>query len=184
VRRLLTAFALAAVVAGCAEAAPSAQPGRGSLPVPAGAQEAVVVTHTDGDTFWLRGVGVGPVPARRTKVRLLEVDTPEVFGTKGCYGAEAARRTAELLPLGAHVHVETDRDLRDRYGRLLLYVWTPTGVSLEEALLRDGYARTLLVRPNDRHIATFRAAEAEARQAKRGLWGRCDRRSAASHVIR
>ena len=132
-----------------------------------------MVRHTDGDTFWLLGVGVGPVPGVRTKVRLLEVDTPEVFGTPGCYGDQASRRTAELLALGAHVRVEADRDLRDRYGRLLLYVWTPGGVSLEEELLQGGYARTLLVRPNGRHIARFRAVEDQARRARRGLWGVC-----------
>jgi micrococcal nuclease len=175
VRRLLTALALVSALSGCAATAGplDAAPAAGSLPVPAGAQEAVVVRHTDGDTFWLRGIGTGPVPPGRTEVRLHEVDTPEVFGTPGCFGKEASARTAELLPLGAHVRVEADRDARDRYGRLLLYVWTPTGVSLEEALLRDGYARTLLVRPNDRHIAAFRAIEAQARSARRGLWSAC-----------
>ena len=170
-RRLVPLLLLVAACSTSTVAAPSS----GSLPVPAGAQEAVVVRHTDGDTFWLRGIGVGPLPGARTKVRLLEVDTPEVFGTPGCYGKQAARRTAELLPLGSHVRVEADRDLRDRYGRLLLYVWTNDGASLEEALLSDGYARTLLVRPNDRHIAAFRAIEAQARSARRGLWGACPR---------
>jgi micrococcal nuclease len=164
-----------ALVSGCTQAGVESESiaTSGSLPVPAGAQEAVVVRHTDGDTFWLRGIGAGPLPSARTKVRLLEVDTPEVFGTPGCYGKEASARTASLLPLGAHVRVEGDREPRDRYGRLLLYVWTPDGVSLEESLLRDGYARALLVRPNDRHIAVFRAAEHSARLTRRGLWSAC-----------
>lgn len=141
--------------------------------MPAAAQEAVVVRHTDGDTMWLRGIGAGPVPARATKVRLLEVDTPELSGPRSCYGRQAASRTAELVPVGARVRVQADREPRDRYGRLLLYVWTSTGVSLEQALLQEGYARALLVRPNDRHIVLFRVAEAQARQARRGLWGHC-----------
>jgi micrococcal nuclease len=169
---LVLVVALASACAS-AEVGAVAVPTTGTLAAPPGAQQAVVVRHTDGDTFWLRGVGVGPVPAARTKVRLLEVDTPEVFGTPGCYGKEASARTAQLLPLGAHVRVEADRELRDRYGRLLLYVWTPAGVSLEESLLQDGYARTLLVRPNDRHIAQLRAIEATARLARRGLWSAC-----------
>lgn len=151
----------------------SAAPTAGTLAVPAGAQEAVVARHTDGDTFWLRGLGPGPVPAANTKVRLLEVDTPEVFGTPGCYGRQASSRTAALLPLGAHVRVEPDRDPRDRYGRLLFYVWTPAGVSLEEELLRGGYARVLYVRPNDKHLALFRRLESQARSARRGRWGAC-----------
>lgn len=167
-RRLLGSCLL---IAACA--APAGAPAATALTVPGGAQEAVVTRHTDGDTFWLRGIGVGPLPGRATKVRVLEIDTPEVFGTPGCYGKEAAARTAELVPLGAHVRVEADRDLRDRYGRLLLYVWTASGASLEEVLLREGYARSLLIRPNDRHIDAFRAIEAQARQAKRGRWGRC-----------
>lgn len=148
----------------------------GAIPVPAGAQEAVVVRHTDGDTLWLRGIGIGPVPAVRTKVRLLEIDTPEVFGTPGCFGRQAADRTAVLLPIGAHVRVESDRELHDRYGRLLLYVWTSSGASVEELLLRDGYARSLRIRPNDRHILEFRRVESQARQARRGLWGACSAR--------
>ncbi|MDT7545877.1 MAG: micrococcal nuclease [Actinomycetota bacterium] len=171
-RRLVIACLL---VAACA--APAATPGTvpddTALTVPAGAQEAVVVRHTDGDTLWLRGIGVGPLPGRSTKVRVLEIDTPEVFGTPGCYGTQASARTAQLVPLGAHVRVEADRDARDRYGRLLLYVWTASGASLEEVLLREGYARTLLVRPNDSHIDAFRAVEAAARKAKRGLWSAC-----------
>ena len=171
-RRLVIACLLVAACAAPA-AAPGTVPDNTALTVPAGAQEAVVVRHTDGDTLWLRGIGVGPLPGRSTKVRVLEIDTPEVFGTPGCYGTQASARTAQLVPLGAHVRVEADRDARDRYGRLLLYVWTASGASLEEVLLREGYARTLLVRPNDRHIDAFRAVEAAARKAKRGLWSAC-----------
>jgi micrococcal nuclease len=146
---------------------------RTSLHLPAGAQEAVVVRHTDGDTLWLRGIGVGPVPGVPTKVRVLEIDTPEVFGTPGCFGEQASRRTAQLMPIGAHVRVEADRELHDRYGRLLLYLWTPSGASLEEQLLAGGYARTLYVRPNDKHLDVLRAVEAQARAARVGLWGAC-----------
>jgi micrococcal nuclease len=164
---------LSACLLATACAQPAAAPAATALTVPAGAQEAVVVRHTDGDTLWLRGIGVGPLPGRSTKVRVLEIDTPEVFGTPGCYGEQASARTAELVPLGAHVRVEADRDDRDRYGRLLLYIWTSSGASLEEVLLREGYARTLLVRPNDRHIDALRGVEAQARRAKRGLWSLC-----------
>jgi micrococcal nuclease len=171
-RRLLSSCLLVAACAAPA-AAPATVPDATALTIPAGAQEAVVVRHTDGDTLWLRGIGAGPLPGRSTKVRVLEIDTPEVFGTPGCYGTQASARTAELVPLGAHVRVEADRERRDRYGRLLLYVWTTSGASLEEVLLREGYARTLLVRPNDGHIDAFRAVAAQAREAKRGLWSAC-----------
>lgn len=169
-RRLFTLAVL--LLPACATSPAGPAPGAG-LPVPADAQQATVARHTDGDTLWLRGIGAGPVPARATKVRLLEIDTPELSGPRSCYGQQAASRTAELVPVGARVRVQADRQPRDRYGRLLLYVWTSTGVSLEQTLLQEGYARALLVRPNDRHIRVFRSAEAQARQAGRGLWGRC-----------
>lgn len=167
-RRLL---ACGLLVAACA-ASPE-PPAPTTLAAPAGAQEATVVRHSDGDTFVLRGIGVGPLPAAPTKVRLLEVDTPEIHPEPVCYGDEAADRTAELLPKGSRVRVEADREKRDRFGRALLYVWTPEGASLEEVLLREGYARVLYVRPNDRHLEHFRAVEARARQVRRGLWSAC-----------
>jgi micrococcal nuclease len=167
------ALLLTLLTAGCAAAAPATEPAATALPVPAGAQDAVVVRHVDGDTFWLRGIGTGPVPAGRTKIRLLEVDTPEVSGQVECYGREAARRTAELIPVGSHVRVEADRERRDRYGRVLVYVWTAEGASLEEQLLAGGYARVLYVRPNDRHLDLLRRVEASARERRAGLWGAC-----------
>ncbi|MEO6205861.1 MAG: hypothetical protein ABIO67_10845, partial [Mycobacteriales bacterium] len=69
--------ALLLAVTGCASTAPAARV-PGGLVVPEGAQQAVVVRHTDGDTIVLRGIGTGPLPGGAdTKVRVLEVDTPE-----------------------------------------------------------------------------------------------------------
>lgn len=144
-----------------------------TLAVPADAQEATVVRHTDGDTVVLRGIGTGPLPSRPTRVRLLEIDAPEVRPEPECYGDEAADRLVELMPPGSRVRVEADREERDRFGRALLYVWNEDGDNVEEVLLREGYARVLYVRPNDKHLALFRAVEAEARRAERGLWGAC-----------
>ena len=161
----------AALTLGCAAKSDPAPPGE--LAVPAGAQEAVVVRHTDGDTVVLRGIGVGPLPGRPTKVRLLEIDTPEVRPEPECFGERAAARTAELLPKGSRVRVERDRQLTDRFGRTLLYVWTDAGASLQEVLLREGLATVLYVRPNDRHLVRLRQAEARARTARAGLWRAC-----------
>ncbi|MEO6204180.1 MAG: thermonuclease family protein, partial [Mycobacteriales bacterium] len=107
------------------------------------------------------------------KVRVLEVDTPEVHPQVECYGRKAADRTAALLPKGSRVRVERDRELNDRYGRTLLYLWTADGVSLEEVLLREGLATVLYVRPNNLHLDRFRALEATARRDRIGLWRDC-----------
>jgi hypothetical protein len=76
---------------------------------------ARVTKHTDGDTLWLSGIG---------KVRLIGVDTPEVYGGVECYGREASAFVKRLLPLGARVRYLLDVEERDRYGRALAYVYT------------------------------------------------------------
>lgn len=152
------------------EAPRPAEPG---LPVPADAQQAAVVRLVDGDTVLLRGRGVGPLPAEPTRVRVLLVDTPEVHEEQECFGEEAAERAAELLPDGSTVRVQADRDEEDRFGRALLHVWSADGVSVGEALVREGFAQVLFVRPNDRYLEHFEAVERQARAAGRGLWSAC-----------
>ncbi len=140
-----------------------------------------MAAHVDGDTVWLAGTdaaGAVPLPGR-TKVRILEINTPEVFGTVECFGPQASEYAARRLPVGATVWAAADRELRDRYGRLLVYLWTADGTFYDEAAVRDGYARAVLYPPNDRFIAVLRSAEDDARQARRGLWGSCPQPSSA-----
>lgn len=170
-RRLLPGLALLTACALPAEPAP-VDVGEG-LPVPAGAQEAVVVAVSDGDTLRLRGRGAGPLDGEVTKVRVLLVDTPEVFEQRECYGPEASERAEELLPEGSTVRVEADEDPLDRFGRTLLHVWNADGVNVGEALVREGFAEVLFLRPNDRWLEEFEAAEREAQDASRGLWAAC-----------
>lgn len=137
---------------------------------------ATVVRHTDGDTaIFVLADGA------TEKVRLIGVDTPEVNGEEEPFGAEASAYTAEAMPGGATVWLQTDVDLRDRYGRLLAYVWLerPAAGGREEArermlnarLLLDGYAQTLTVPPNVAYAEDFVEFQAEAREAGLGLWG-------------
>lgn len=149
--------------------------------VPPGAQPATVVRHVDGDTVWLRGRAPGVLAeAADTKVRILEIDTPEVFGHRECYGEQASDFAARRLPLGAVVWTLPDRGLKDRYGRTLLYLWTADGSFYDEDAVREGYARAVLFAPNDRYIALLRMAETDARSAARGLWGACPNASTES----
>ena len=180
----IPALALAALLlTGCGDAPArpsSAQPANGvpatpGIPVPAGTQQATVVRTVDGDTVVLRGRGTGPLPADPTRVRVLLIDTPEVFEQPECFGEQAADRFAELAPDGATVSVQADRDREDRFGRALLHLWSG-GVNVGEALVREGYATVLVVRPNELHLPAFQAAERQAQQAGRGLWSACPRR--------
>ena len=155
------------MLSGCA--APPAD----ALAQPDDAQPAVVVRHVDGDTLVLRGEGDGPLTAVPTRVRLLQVDTPEVGERPECFGAEASHRLAELLPVGAVVRVAADVDLLDRYGRPLLLLWDDDGRSVQEQLVRDGWASVLHVGRNDRGLDELRRLEDVARTQRRGLWGAC-----------
>lgn len=146
-----------------------------ALPVPGGAQTAYVVRHVDGDTIVLRGTGDGPVSEAATKVRFLQIDTPEVFGERECFGAEASRRTEQLLPVGVSLSVQADRRLRDRYDRTLLLLWDSEGRSVQEVLVREGAATVLSIEPNRLGLEPLQRAEREAREAGRGLWSACPR---------
>jgi len=145
----------------------------GLLPVPAEAQDAEVVRHVDGDTLVLRGSGPGPLAGTPTRVRLLQIDTPEVFGRQECWGPEAAARTSHLLPVGAPVRVQADVRLQDRYGRALLLLWDAQGRSVQEVLVAEGLARVQHVGPNDLALRELTRIEQSARRDRRGLWGSC-----------
>lgn len=137
---------------------------------------AVVTQHTDGDTARFRLEG-----AAEEKVRFIGVDTPEVYGGAEPYGAEASAYTARAIPVGAVVYLETDAELRDKYGRLLAYVWLERPASASDAEVRakmlnarlvlDGYAQIATYPPNVRYVDFFTRYQTEARDSDRGLWG-------------
>jgi micrococcal nuclease len=130
----------------------------------------VVERTVDGDTIYVRLAG------RREKVRYIGVDTPEVHHpTRGEEpGGRAAAEVNRWLLGRGPVRLETDVQLRDRYGRLLAYVWVrrPDGGELmvNAELVRLGYAAVMTVPPNVRHAALFRRLAALAREQRRGLW--------------
>lgn len=132
---------------------------------------ATVVRVVDGDTVQLAFDGTTET------VRLLGVDTPETVDERKpvqCYGPEASAHTKALLPAGTSVRVERDEEARDQYGRLLAYVTRAAdGLFVNRSLVADGYGVVLVIEPNHAHAASFRAAEAAAKQAGLGLWGTC-----------
>ena len=134
------------------------------------AAQPTVVKVIDGDTIDVR-VGRSTV-----RVRLLGIDTPETKDPRKpvqCFGAEASHRTAELLPRGTIVHLESDRETHDVFGRTLAYVHRADGLFVNLSLVTDGYADVLTIAPNGAHSAEFIAAAAAARAAPRGLWAAC-----------
>jgi micrococcal nuclease len=113
---------------------------------------------------------------RTERVRYIGVDTPESVkpGTPvQCYAKRAAAANAALVA-GRRVRLVGDVEHRDRYGRLLAYVYrTGDGAFVNALLVRDGFARTLTIAPNVAHAAEFARLARTAREAGRGLWRAC-----------
>ena len=134
---------------------------------------AATVTHVvDGDTVDLALSGGGT-----ERARLLGIDTPETVKPDTpvqCFGPEASARTKALLPERTAVVVQRDEEARDRYGRLLVYLWRRAdGLFVNGSLVADGFARTLSIAPNRAHATDLAAAAADARARRAGLWGAC-----------
>lgn len=147
--------------------APDPVPAAGSgIPAPSDAEEMTVVSVHDGDTLDLRD----RTDAVET-VRIIGIDTPEVYPVYECFGDEATDELRRLAPVGSVLRVATDEDPFDHYDRLLLYLWNDDDVFVNLALVEGGFAEAIRVRPNDRHWDDLRAAEAAAERAGLGMWG-------------
>ncbi len=96
------------------------------------------------------------------------MDTPEL--SQEPYGDLATEALAVLAPAGSTVELELDVEPRDRYGRLLAYVWAQ-GLLVNWALVRQGWAVVLTYPPNVQYVDSFTAAQQRAREDRVGLWG-------------
>ena len=126
-----------------------------------------VVSVVDGDTVKVRMGGTVE------SVRLIGIDAPETNAPGRpvqCFGPEASAKAAELLG-GQTIRLEFDESQgrRDRYDRLLAYVWVGD-VLANEWMISQGYAREFTFNEPYRYQQTFQMAEVEARAAGRGLW--------------
>ncbi len=112
----------------------------------------------DGDTIECESQG---------RVRLVGIDAPE--RDQEPFGSASTAGTAALLPPGTTIRLETDLEARDRYGRLLAYVWRD-GRMVNWLLVRRGLAYRYRYPPNLRYAAWFDAAEARAASDQHGFW--------------
>ncbi|MFM7820840.1 MAG: thermonuclease family protein [Actinomycetota bacterium] len=133
---------------------------------------ARVVKVVDGDTL------VVSVQNQIETVRLIGVNTPEtVHPTKGveCFGPEASQFTKSTLKIGTVVRLARDDEPRDRYQRLLVYLFLVDGRFFNELLIDKGMARTLSIEPNTAYARLLAQHEARARKNRAGLWSSCER---------
>ncbi|MDR1106503.1 MAG: thermonuclease family protein [Treponema sp.] len=136
--------------------------------------KADVTGHVDGDTVRVRidrpFAGLKVVET----IRMIGVDTPETVHPSRPverFGKEASDYTKSRL-LGKTVYLAFDWDFRDRYGRLLAYIYldAPEGPRcFNAALIQEGYAHAY-TRFAFQFMDEFRALEEDARREKRGLW--------------
>lgn len=158
----LAAFALLAAAFLLPLPAPHAQPGE--------ARKATVTSVYDGDTVRVRLDGGGS-----ESVRLIGVDSQELDDAREQVRLMAflAKRYAFSRLYRSRVELLPGPDARDAYGRLLAFVRLPDGELFNLTLVREGYAFAYLKFPFDEELRrALKAAETEARQAGRGLWGR------------
>lgn len=138
-----------------------------SAPSPGDAARIVVRRAVDGDTIELES---------GETVRYIGVDAPESVHPRKpleCFGVESAKKNAELVESKA-VRLERDVSERDRYGRLLRYVYIGE-MFVNEELIRQGFAYAVTYPPDVRYQERLREAERDARAAGRGLWSGCGR---------
>ncbi len=146
------------------------------------AQElSIVIKIVDGDTLWVHYGG------QREKVGLIGIDTPESkvntnakrdakrsgqdIKTITAMGKRATEYVSSLIKPGDKVTIEFDVEQRDRYGRLLGYVYLSNGKMLNEEIVKAGYANIMTILPNVKYKDKFLKAYKRARERKRGLWG-------------
>ena len=156
---------------------PTSTPITESLPIATGSategiegERAVVSKVVDGDTIELQN---------GLTVRFIGIDTPETVDPRrpvGCFGKEASNETKKLLS-DREVILQKDVSEVDKYKRILRYVFLPlrNGQTLfvNDYLVREGFAKVLTYPPDVKYNEQFRQAEKEAKEAGKGLWGRC-----------
>jgi micrococcal nuclease len=160
--RLALAAALCAALCGCSAPAPE-RPGDGTT--------VRVARVVDGDTIRVE------LPSGEEAVRYIGIDTPESVKPGAPVECFAKRASAfnERLVEGERVRLVRDVEERDRYGRLLAYVYRARdGLFVNAELVRRGYATVATFPPNVAHEREFLRLSRRARMSGRGLWSQCE----------
>lgn len=121
----------------------------------------------DGDTAWLL------VDGTREKLRFLVVDAPEIAHGEDAaepYGNTASDYTCNALKNAKEIKLEYDIDKRDKYDRLLAWVWVD-GVLLQDSLVAKGYAEVRYVYDDYRYVNQLYETQDQAKENKLGIWG-------------
>ncbi|MFA5747089.1 MAG: thermonuclease family protein [Candidatus Paceibacterota bacterium] len=136
-------------------------------PLPYSVEEII-----DGDTIKVEMGG------KTETIRLIGIDTPEIaspYGEEECFGKEASEEAKKILE-GQKVFLSADPMVsdKDKYGRLLRYVFLADGEFVNAELVKGGYAFNYPYE-NFQYLDNFNDLEKQAREDRSGLWGEgCD----------
>lgn len=122
----------------------------------------------DGDTIQVA------INGEKTTLRLIGIDTPETVDPRKpvqCFGKEASAKAKSLLS-GKSVRLESDptQGERDKYQRLLRYVFLEDGTNFNKLMINEGYAHEYTYNIPYKYQSEFKQAQKEAGEDKRGLW--------------
>jgi len=122
---------------------------------------AQVIQVIDGDTIIIEG---------GYRVRYIGIDTPEIHPDLEAFGIEAWEANRRLVE-GKEVRLEQDTSQKDKYGRLLRYVWVD-GTFVNAELVRQGLAWAKAYPPDTKYQDYLEQVQAEAKEAGRGMWAK------------
>jgi len=128
---------------------------------------ALVTYVVDGDTIKV------DIEGKEETVRYIGIDTPEPYSKSEpeCFSKEASSANRDLVE-GKQVRLVADKEDRDRYGRLLRYIYVDE-VFVNAELVRDGFAKVMNIKPNSAHYEEFLKLEKAAQERSLGMWGVC-----------
>jgi|GEM_PF-2162384 len=123
----------------------------------------MVTRIVDGDTLDVK------INGKIERIRLIGINAPEL---SKCFGLQASNKAKELLT-GKNVLLESDESQgdKDKYGRLLRYVFFEDGTNFNKLMVSEGYAREYTYHLPYKYQQEFRQAQKKAMKAKKGLWG-------------
>ncbi len=127
-----------------------------------------VIRVVDGDTIHIN------IDGKTEKVRIIGLDTPEVHHPSKpiqCFGREASQKMKDLIN-GKQIRIEQDptQAERDKYGRLLLHIFTAEGENIAYKMISEGYAHEYTYRIPYKYQNQYKKAQKTAEQSDLGLW--------------
>ena len=135
-----------------------------------GGRKAILQEIVDGDTLIVK-----TFQGESLRLRLLGIDCPEL--AQEPWGIRAKEFLEAKLDLGEELKIETDLYPKDKYGRVLAYVYQThpdnnkfEKISLNQALLSSGLAKLFIIGDNDKYAKQFKIAEAKARRLQLNIW--------------